>query len=217
MYKNFSSLLSFTLLTSCSGFAPVQSNVALYDFGVDVKKPEVHVPATLQVSEIMAPSWLDSRDLRYRLRYVDGSLLRTYAETRWAAPPTALFSKRLRQQLAMASDGVVVPADSVKSGCVLKVELQEFSQIFDSPQSSHARITARVSLVGNGDRNLLAQKHFDIEHKADSPDARGGVTALVATSDELIGNILLWLSENLDTATPEGDKNYKQCHKFEES
>ena len=68
------------------------------------------------VHAIGAPSWLESSAIVYRLNYQDAARQLVYANSRWAAPPAALLTQRLRTQLAGSSDGgVVSPGDSARA------------------------------------------------------------------------------------------------------
>jgi len=66
--------------------------------------------------------------LRYRLAYHDAARLQTYASSRWAADPASLLTLRLRQSLDYTAHG--------KPQYQLRVALEEFSQVFDSPENS---------------------------------------------------------------------------------
>ena len=74
--------------------------------------------------------------------------------------------------------------DSVAADCVLRVELQEFSQVFSTPLASQGVLQGQVSLI-DGKRRLIAGQALNIERPAPTPDAAGGVQALVAAGEEL--------------------------------
>ena len=77
--------------------------------------------------------------------------------------------------------------------CLLKVELQEFSQIFDAPQQSRGVVQGGVSLI-DGKRQVFAERQMTIERPAASADAHGGVGALVAASTEFGLQVADWLA-----------------------
>ena len=89
---------------------------------------------------------------------------------------------------------MLVPADGLRAAFSLRIELEEFAQVFDAPGSSRAVLRARASLLGS--RALVAQRTFSLERPATTADAAGGVRALIATSDELIGQLLEWTAIN---------------------
>jgi cholesterol transport system auxiliary component len=80
---------------------------------------------------------------------------------------------------------------------VLRVELEEFSQFFDSPQASRGRVRLRCTLLqasGGGER-LVAQRSFEAERPAPSADAAGGVRAMTAALDAAALDIVRWLQQ----------------------
>ena len=79
------------------------------------------------------------------------------------------------------------------SDCLLRVELQEFSQVFDSPQRSRGVLQGSVSLI-DVKRQLVAERQLAIEKPAATADAQGGIDALVAASSELGQKIADWLA-----------------------
>ena len=199
MIKVMAGMLAL-LLGACS-LGPAQKDTpATYDLGAS---PGVYanlprIRASLMVQGVAAPGWLESQAIVYRLNYQDAARQQVYAHSRWAAPPAALLAQRLRGQLAAASDGGILGiADSARADYALRVELEEFSQAFDSVAASRAVIVARASIVNVTRRALLAQKTFAIEKPAASPNAEGGVRALAAASGELVDAIVAWTAESL--------------------
>jgi cholesterol transport system auxiliary component len=53
----------------------------------------------------------------------------------------------------------------------------------------------RASLIRN--RAIVAQQSFSIEQAAATPNAEGGVRALVAASDEAGNRLIDWLAANM--------------------
>jgi cholesterol transport system auxiliary component len=112
-----------------------------------------------------------------------------------------MLSQRLRGRFAAATQrGVVTGNDGARAEYMLRVDLEEFGQVFTAPDVSRVSVRARASLVDLGPRKLSAQHTFSIERPAPSPDAQGAVTALGVASDELIERLLHWTSEQLRTA-----------------
>lgn len=135
------------------------------------------------------PSWFDSPGIEYRLLYENPLKLRSYAGSRWVGAPGLLLSQRLRQQL-----GFVGVSGHGAVTCLLRLELQEFSQVFDTPERSRALLQGRASLLDRG-RRVVVNRLIDIEQAATTPDARGGVVALVSVSDELGRQLAAWLND----------------------
>jgi len=159
---------------------------------------KTRIRATLLVQPIAAPGWLESNAIVYRLNYQDAARQLNYANSRWAAPVASLVAQRLRAQLAAASDsGIVNLADSARADYALRVELEEFSQVFDTADASRAVIVARASLVNLARRSLQAQKTFTIDRPAAGANAESGVRALSAGSAELVDAIVAWTAASL--------------------
>ena len=134
----------------------------------------------------------------YRLNYQDAARQQVYAHSRWAAPAAALLTQRLRGQLAAASDGGIIGlADSARANYALRVELEEFTQVFDAVDTSRAVVVARASLVNVSRRVLHAQKTFTVDKPAASPNAEGGVRALAEASSEMIESVVAWAAASL--------------------
>jgi cholesterol transport system auxiliary component len=179
-----------------------QTATAVYDFGLQrfatSAKAEAPGNARLQASLLMAeataPAWLDSTAIHYRLAYYDLAQTYTYASNRWASPPATLLTQWIRSRIAGISDGgVMSAADSVQTDYILRLELEEFTQVFDTADQSRAVVKWRASLINRDTRSLVAQRSFHIEQAAHAPNAAGAVRALAEASDKLIGDLLGWL------------------------
>ena len=188
------------MLGACSLGPPQKDAAATYDLG-GLPAPTTGQPrirASLLVHAVAAPSWLESYSIVYRLNYQDAGRQLTYANSRWAAPPAALLTQRLRAQLAAASDGGILSVgDSARAEYALRIELEEFSQVFDTAAASRGVIIARASIVNVTRRALHAQKTFAIDRPAASANAEGGVRALTLASGELIDAVVAWTAASL--------------------
>ncbi len=142
---------------------------ATYDFGPRLAEASAAArPVSLELR--LAP-WLDTPAVNYRLAYDDASRLMAYGQSRWAAPAGQLLNLRLRQQLGGGS-----------GGCALRLEVDEFTQVFDSPTQSRGVLQGRMTLFDK-QRKLIFERPFSVEKPAPSPDARGGVVALSLAAD----------------------------------
>ena len=183
-------------LGACS-IAPQSRDIAAYDFGPAAPaKAEPRIAINLTMAEVNAPFWMENANLYYRLAYADAARPLAYANSRWVMPPAALLTQRLRAGLRQASKAAVVsPADGVHTDYVLRLDLEEFSQVFDSAERSRGVLRLQARLVrGLG---LAAQQDFSIELPAPSANAEGGVRALSAASDEVGRRLADWLVANL--------------------
>lgn len=168
--------------------------------------------------QVFEPSWLDTAAIVYRLGYDDSDRVQSYALSQWVAAPAGLLQQRLRAQLgleavpvAFAGTAAGSPASatagspaSAKAGTaagavqavqpvtLLRVDLDEFDQIFDTPQSSRVRLRAQASLVDVVHGVVRAQRRFSIERAAPSPDALGAVHGLRDAVDTFAADVQAW-------------------------
>jgi len=189
--------LAAVFAAGCVAPSP-KAPVTVYDLGMPGGLSQFRaIDAILEVPEVVAPAWLDSPAIHYRLVYDDGAKYSGYANSRWASPPAILLTERLRQGAAEASRGVVRQGDGTRGDYVLRLELEEFSQVFDTPGSSRGVVRARASLISRTERALLGQTTLSVEKPAPTPDAAGGVRALSQAADGLVASVLDWTSQTL--------------------
>jgi cholesterol transport system auxiliary component len=159
-----------------------QTEAAVFDIGTAAGG----WPApSLRNLDVAAPSWLGTTAMQYRIAYSEGTRRRAYADSRWAAPPAELLERALRRR-AVAAAGEPMLA------CRLRIELDEFVQAFDAPQTSRIVIAVRARLVSRSEQLLLARS-FSVERPAGS-DARGGVAATAVAGDELGNQLAAWVA-----------------------
>ena len=193
----FAALALVLACAGCSVAPNPASPAASYDFGpAPAGMPEQRLRQALLVPDVSAPTWLDSPSIRYRLAYQDAARPESYSDSRWVMSPVALFTARLRGQLAASTTaGIVQPGDGARPVYALRVEMDEFTQVFDAPGKSRAVVRVRASVLSN--RNLVAQHSFDVERAAQTGDAEGGVRALIGASDEVIGQLVAWVGQTV--------------------
>jgi cholesterol transport system auxiliary component len=198
------------LLAACTPTRREAQVIRYFDFGPEPARTPPKIPAVLQVPGVSAPEWLESTSIPYRLAYRDPQAAYAYVTGRWVAPPNSLLTGRLKNMLGGGA-GVVSPADAIRAGCVVRVALEDFSQTYDTAQSSHVTIRARASLVANDGKALIAQQEFGGDRPTATADMSGAVAALGAGGDAVTGDIVAWLAHVLDTGTPQGQAAIKQC------
>ncbi|HEX3639617.1 MAG TPA: ABC-type transport auxiliary lipoprotein family protein [Paraburkholderia sp.] len=182
-------LLAFGVLAAgCAGNPAALSNIR-YDFGPPNPAASAGTQPAVKVLDISAPDTLESDKLIYRLSYADAQQTASYANSHWTMAPSQLLTQRLRNTLSSRGT-VLTGADGVRAP-VLKVELSQFEQVFDSQSESHAAVTARATLTQNG--KVLGQRTFISRAPSSSADAAGGAQALAAASDDLVSQISAWL------------------------
>lgn len=202
-------LLTAFALAGCSSLPDKPTRALMYDFGPG---PLATQPATRQallpplaIDDVSTSGGvLDNMAVLYRLAYVDAQQLRPYAQARWSMPPAQLVRQRLREQLGQRR--VVFDAGERASlnrnqnpvlPLLLRLELQEFSQLFTAPDTSVGLIRMRATLmeVAPGGERLVGQRNVVVQRPATSADATGGVRALTQATDAAIGEIDQWLQQ----------------------
>lgn len=194
-------------LSACSTLQ-TPARPLVYDFGPGTtsEQPTQRMAPLppLALAGVQATGALDSTAVLYRLAYSDAQQLRPYAQARWSMPPAELLRQRLREHLGLRR-AVLNPADGVLAvGPVLtlRVELDEFSQLFDTATQSTGllRLRATLSQPGAGGEKLVAQRSFVLQRSSTSPDAAGGVRALTAAADAAIEDIDQWVQQTAQAA-----------------
>jgi len=191
-------LLSLALLAGCATTPQSRDGTAGYDFGLSLQDKEANprLQQDLVIAAVTAPAWMENTGIYYRLAYQDASRPQAYALSRWVMPPAALLSQRLRASVARANKAAVfTPADGARADYTLRLELEEFSQVFDAADKSRAVVQLRASLIRN--RGVVAQQGFSVERAAATPNAEGGVQALIAASDAAGNSLIDWLAANM--------------------
>lgn len=186
LIAHLSPLVCVGLLTACMGGLRSSSDVAIYDLG----PPAAVLPGAATASagvavEIRLPGWFDATNMAYRLAYQDSQRLFSYTQARWAGVPATLLQQRLRQRLAVVSGGAT---------CTLRLELDEFSQVFSTSSQSTALIQGEALMLGKG-RSVLARQTVRIEVPG-GKDAASGALALSAATDTLASQLLPLLEKN---------------------
>jgi len=190
-------------LAACGALPEKPVRPALYDFGPPPAPGSGAAGPALVLADVEADGALDTRALLYRLGYDDAYQLRAYAYARWSAPPPQLLRERLGVLLGRERTVLdeAAAASLVRRGvdrpALLRVRLEEFSQVFDAPADSRGLLRLRCTLVeaAAGGRQVV-QRGFQAERPAPSADAAGGVRALTAAVDAVAGDITQWLREH---------------------
>ena len=155
--------LSILLIGGCSALPDKPVRPAVYDFGPGLVPKATPAPAAsgvalspLLLADIEAPATVDGTAVLYRLAYADVQQLRPYAQARWSMPPAQLVRQRLRDQLSQQRV-VLNPAEG-PAGWILRLELEEFTQVFETPDRSAGLVRLRAPLLEtvNGRERLVA-------------------------------------------------------------
>ena len=177
-------ILAATLLLTACGVGPKPKEaVGAYDFGLPGPAPAVSLKGLSHLL-VTAPNWMDSTALYYRLAYANAARPAVYAQTRWVSTPSNLIEARFKERAV--AGGVLLGG----AGPALRVEIDEFTHVFDQEKSSRALLRARASLAGG--REVTAQKTFVIDLPAATPDGPGGAAALAQAANRLVDDVLAW-------------------------
>ena len=185
------------LLVAC-GTPPV-ARQTVYDFGPGALQalPAAAGQTAIVLLEVEAPPALDGTALLYRLGYHDAQQLQPYALARWSMPPAQLLRQRARDQLGQQRAVLSMTDGGAAQALVLRLELEEFSQLFDTPAHSQALVRVRATLSQTGAKgHVLAQTTLVQQSLARSADAAGGAQALSRASDALVLQLDQWLAAN---------------------
>jgi cholesterol transport system auxiliary component len=202
------------MLVSCAFERPSSVVPTTYDLGPPPVYPKSNpsIAGTVLIPAVRAPAWLDETEIVYRLLYEDSARPQPYSMSRWAAEPASLITDRLRSRFAAASHGIVTPGYSASSDYTLRVELDDFSQRFFTPEKSRGILRARASLLSTRERKLLAQREFEIERES-APNAPGAVKALSEATNAFLEALVNWAVQSVRAQTPKSDSTTNGDHK----
>ncbi len=192
MKRNLLLITSLILtLSACGGLPKPGLAPAIYDFGIPSATSAEIIPVRL--AKIEAVPGLEGFDMRYRLAYKNPTQLFAYTESRWSVAPADLLAQRLRHQ----------GFSPAASPCSLRVILESFDQVFDSPEQSRAVVSLRAELINGFGRQATAiSTVITSETPASSGDAQGGVTALATATDQIVEQLKGWVEQQAcETAT----------------
>ena len=196
------------LLAGCSALPSPPSRPVHYDFGPGAMAPvagDRRAPLPpLALADVEAPGLIEgSTAVLYRLAYADARQLRPYTQARWSQPPAQLVQQRLRDQLGQRravltlESGAAQARAGGKLPTVLRVDLEEFSQVFTSAAQSAGLVRLRATLAepAQAGEMLLGQRVFIVQRPAASADAAGGTRALAEATDQVAQELAQWLEQ----------------------
>lgn len=186
-----------TILVGCFGPQRRSVEVAFHQLAIAPQSTAVvstSVSVGVRKVEVRAATWLATTDMQYRFVNAEPTRRRSYADSRWVAVPAEMIELAMNRQLL----GGTTP---VSSECRLRVDLDEFIQEFDDPQTSRVVIDARMNLLGARGEISLAQHRVQKSQVTRAGDAASGVVGLSAVTTELVGEAANWLGR-LKTDAP---------------
>jgi cholesterol transport system auxiliary component len=191
-------LRTAALVLSCAallgGCASKGEPRTLYDFGPLPAAAPPGAPAlpALVVADATGPAALDTQTMYYRLNYADPLQARGYASNHWNSTPLQMITQRFKSRFAQSGMKVLSVTDASGGIPLLRVEVDDFTQAFDSPLQNHGEMVLRASLFQG--RKLIDQKTFSSKTASHSADAAGGTRALAESTDAIAADILAWLA-----------------------
>jgi len=204
--KSAAALFGLVFLAGCAALPEPPARPVLYDFG-----PGLQAPGPAGAQAPLPPLALETVDnaslpdgvsvVYYRLAYADAQQLRPYQAARWSQSPQQLLREALQARLGqrraiIGTAGAMATARAQgQPPAVLRVELEEFSQVFASPVQSAGLVRLRATLTrpsAQGE-NLLDQRLFVAQQPAASPDAPGGTRALAQAAEQVAQDVAQWL------------------------
>ncbi len=194
-------------LGACTALPQPPARADVYDFGPGPMAAAPPGQGARQLPIVLldvAASGLPegSSALRYRLAYANAQQPHPYSQARWSQPPAQLLTQALRERLGERRTvlGQASLGQSLADGAlpdVLRVELEEFSQVFSAPQASAAlvRLRATLSRPTAGGEQVRAQQLFVVQRPAATQDAAGGARALADAAAQAAGQVQEWLAQ----------------------
>jgi cholesterol transport system auxiliary component len=181
--------LASLTLGACS-LAPTVPERAVYDLGPAPAAPAQSGAGTLawRIADVTSPPWLAGDGIAYRLNFQQTQRLEHYRDSAWAAPPAALLTQRLHEQLAAA------PACASGPPALLAVSLDEFEQVFSGPSSSQVVLRVHATLWPANATAPTQQRHWRLERPASTPDALGAVRGLAQAVNDWLPELGDWLT-----------------------
>jgi cholesterol transport system auxiliary component len=173
------------LLVACVG-GPPQSALVYYD----IPGATEALPAPLRSLDVIPATWLAGNSMYYRLAYADGSRREHYAETRWTAQPSEMLGVRLQRSLMASADSAGVAGGSTNL-CRLRLDIDDFVQVFDTQGSSRLVLEARASLYG-AQQAVLTRRLLSLSQPAGA-DARSAAAASGPLVDALTRELQGWI------------------------
>jgi cholesterol transport system auxiliary component len=179
-------------LAGCVVSHPTPKQFDLGEF-TPPQRPGGVLAANLIIPDMTQPSWIRTRDIVYRLDYESTDRPQRYVLNQWVATPAEMVTLRLRQIVQSANRGFTVSAPNGVAGNVLQTNIDDFTQSFSAPKDSHCIIRLRATLW-RADGRIGAQRVFELQMPAPTPDASGAARCLATAVDRESDEIVEWLA-----------------------
>lgn len=205
--------LAAAALAACSALPQPPAQQTLYDFGPRSRQEQPQADPARAAAKAQAPLVLagiktsglpdGGTPIFYRLAYADALQLKPYSQARWARPAAQLIQQSLLSRLSEgravleSRDGAVQALSNGANPAMLRLDVEEFSQVFSDTATSQGLLRLRATLTEVTPRGekWLSQGVFTVQRPAPTPDAAGGTQALVAATEEAGRQLDGWLQQ----------------------
>lgn len=124
--------------------------------------------------------------MNYRLAWRNAAEIAPFANSRWAATPAEMLRKQLLRS-----------ASEQTAKCGVRMEIQEFTQVFTAKDASEARLELRVWL-GTAPGKPIASRGWNVVEPNAGADAASGAAALARAVNRAVGEIGGWVAAQSD-------------------
>ncbi len=143
---------------------------------------------------LQEPAPAPRRDWRTSITFLGGGAL-ALADHLIAA--VSLLGDKNQAQLSPGIVYRLAYLDAARADYALRIEIEDFSQSFNTADRSQVTIRIRAILVNLSNSTLHAQRTFSVERPA-APDAEGAARALAQAADAVIESLLEWTTQDLN-------------------
>ena len=178
------SSLFISTLAACIGINKTKQNIAIYDFGLSVpSESNQQITSKIILEEPVSTASLNHNKIRYRLNYQNPSRIFFYTESHWSATPSELFSNMLSK---------MVKVEKNPMACSLKLKIESFDQVFQTPSSSEGFVQLSVFLIEKKSQKVISSQLITESVTSTSANAQGGTVALKQASENTLKKVINW-------------------------
>jgi len=178
------SSLFLSTLAACVGINKTKQNIAVYDFGLSVpSESNQQITSKIILEEPVSTASLNHNKIRYRLNYQNPSRIFFYTESHWSATPSELFSNMLSK---------MVKVEKNPMACSLKLKIESFDQVFQTPSSSEGFVQLSVFLIEKKSQKVISSQLITESVTSTSANAQGGTVALKQASENTLKKVINW-------------------------
>jgi cholesterol transport system auxiliary component len=196
-------------LGGCITLFPKSSPVQLYRFGdtapaVDAKAAAQGAPFSLHRTAIV----FERAALSDAILTSNGTETAYLAGARWVAPATVLFDEEVDRAFhAAGGPAQLVPRGEMGAGgASLKLDVEIFEARYSGGKDAAPTVVVRLHalLARVNDRQVLAEKVFDVQKPAEANRIGPIVAAFDAAATDAVGQLVAWAEvEGEPTADPQ--------------